>query len=723
MQNWRHAGRFNTHMIPLDTSGIGVTDGSLNLGTTTNPWGDLNLATGASIYIGGSAFQGGGGGSGIEAFEQKSHLEKIGYDYPLSNAQSQNESFMDSAAMVLTLGKTHLLTETTIYLDRDAISISAIDAASATAWTPINTGTTATNTTAGQSVDGTSVKHRVASASNTSYYMAHSFTSFSLTDKDAKVWLYPDTVSNLTAALIRFECATTTVYCEFQKLVASLTAATLNSLCLNMDAPDTTTASFNRSAITRVYLGAKGTATPQTFEWSWDKLRSVDNRPIKVPVQMICDNGTNQEFINITTATVAGDVYTLDTTTTYTHTISSTEIKLKQLDIAGAQGVIASGTTGEASKIGWDIQRTYMNTTTSGDLILTSRWYDESYEIATITNASTTVLEVTTSTVAAGFKSGDVVRLYTWEYIDQDYQSPLNASIGSNFLDLTLTADGTATSSQLTIVHGNTSNQNLGGDSPSKWRGVRVSADDYYRVEAATASQALVKATPTIWIPSKNSLLLFTDLFNRIDGAVANNWTSTTLAGSTGGASLAISSNKLYTYADSTKTQTSKISRVAEPYYNTPIEVYIEYTPSGGTSFKGWSFTIATCSNGITSCPTPQALFVGRAISLNLNYIDLTGTFLYFSGGNTAKTTKVAPITMTIGNTFAIKIQFYDNKIKSKIGLKNTGDGWQMCLQPLGSTMVIIKSIENDALNLYDLTQETGIINLANCPTFSLHRK
>lgn len=64
-----------------------------------------------------------------------------------------------------------------------------------------------------------------------------------------------------------------------------------------------------------------------------------------------------------------------------------------------------------------------------------------------------------------------------------------------------------------------------------------------------------------------------------------------------------------------------------------------------------------------------------------------------------------------------------DGKIKSVIGLKKTGDGWQMCLQPLGSTMVIIKSIENDTINLYDLTQETGIINLANCPTFSIHRK
>lgn len=505
MQNWRHAGRFGTNFLPYANDGTTNTAGDLDIGSAGAPWKDLYLATGSSIYVGGTAFEGGGGGSAVEVFEQKSHLEKIGYDYPLSNNQSQNESFMDSNRMVLTLGKTHLNTETTIYLDRDAISISAIDAASATAWTPINTGTTATNTTAGQNVDGTSVKYSVT-MTNTSYFMAHSFTSFSLIDKDVKVWLYPNTVVNVTSALIRLECATTTVYCEFQIPVASLTAATLNSLYLNMDSPDTTTASFNRSAITRVYLGAKGTATPQAIEWSWDKIRSVDNRKLKVPVQMLADNGTNEEFINITTATIAGDIYTLDTTTTYTHTISSSYVRLKQLDVANGQGVIASGTTGDAALTGWDIQRTYLNTNTTGDLIITSRWYDESYPVATITNASTTVLSVTTSTVAAGFKSGDIIRLYKWEYIDQNYQSPINSSIGSNFLDVTLTADGTATSSLLTLVHGNTSNQNLGGDTVDKWRGVRVSADDYYRVEAATASQALVKATPTIFIPKSDEL-------------------------------------------------------------------------------------------------------------------------------------------------------------------------------------------------------------------------
>lgn len=176
MQNWRHAGRFNTDMVPLDNSGNTLTTGTLKLGTAAAPWASLDIATGGAIYIGGTAFEGGGGGSSVEVFEQKSHLEKVGYDYPLSNPQSQNESFIDSSAMILTLGKTHLNTETTIYLDRDAISISAIDAASATAWTPINTGTTATNTTAGQNVDGTSVKYSVT-MTNTSYFMAHSFTA------------------------------------------------------------------------------------------------------------------------------------------------------------------------------------------------------------------------------------------------------------------------------------------------------------------------------------------------------------------------------------------------------------------------------------------------------------------------------------------------------------------------------------------------------------------
>lgn len=512
MQNWRHAGRFNSDMVPLDNSGNTLTTGLLNLGTAGAPYANAYLATGGALYIGGTEFEGGGGGSAVEVFEQQSHIEKIGYKYPLSNPQSLSESFTDDSAMVVTLGKTHLLTETTIYLDRDAASISAIDEASATAWTPVGTGTTATNTTAGQSVDGVSVTYAVT-ATNTTYYMAHSFTAFSMTDKDLKVWLYPDTVANVTSAMIRlYSAATTTGFAEWQIPVASLTALSLNSLYLDVDNPTTSGAAYVRSLINYVALGLIGSATPQAINWSWDKIRSVDNRALKIPVQMVCDNNTNQEFINVNSTTVAGDVYTLDTTTTYTHTISSTEIKLKQLDIEHNYGIIASGTSGDAALIGWDISRKYFDTTTTGDLVITSRWYDEDYEVATVTNASTTVLTVDTTTVAAGILSGDVVRLYKWEYIDQDYQSPYNASIGSNFLDLTLTANaGTTSSTELTLTHANTSNQNLGGDSADKWRGIRISADDYYRVESATQSQSLIKATTDSFIRSVSYVPFPTD--------------------------------------------------------------------------------------------------------------------------------------------------------------------------------------------------------------------
>ena len=157
MQNWRHSGRFATDMVPLDASGDTLTTGLLNNGTLNAPWANLYLATSGAVYIAGTALEGGGGGSSVEVFEQQSHIEKIGYSYPLSSPQALNESFMDDSAMVVTLGKTHAAASTTIYLDRDAVSISAIDEASATAWTPVNTGTTATNTSAGESVDGTSV--------------------------------------------------------------------------------------------------------------------------------------------------------------------------------------------------------------------------------------------------------------------------------------------------------------------------------------------------------------------------------------------------------------------------------------------------------------------------------------------------------------------------------------------------------------------------------------
>ena len=627
MQNWRHSGRFNTDFVPLSTDGTTNTTGLLNMGTAAAPWANAYVATGGAVYIGGNEIESGGGGSAVEVFEQQGHLEKQGINYPLSNPQSLNESFIDDSAMVVTLGKTHLLTETTIYLDRDATSISAIDEASATAWTPVSTGTTATNTTAGQSVGGTAVKYNVT-GTDTTYYMAMSFTSFSMTDQDLKVWLYPDTVANITSAMIRlYSDATTTAFAQWDILAASITAGTLNSLYLDVDSPDTSGADYTRSSVNYVALGHIGSATPQEVNLSWDKLRRVDNRALKLPVQIMCDNNTNQEFINIVSTTIAGDVYLLDTITTYSHTISSTEIKLKQLNIAGGQATINTSSSGEAALTGWDISRKYFDTVTTGDLILTSRWWDENYQVSTVTNASTTVLSITTSTVKDGYKSGDVLRLYNWEYIDQDYQSLYNASIGSNFLDLTLTADGTATSSQLTLVHANTSNQNLGGNDSSKWRGVRVSIDDFYRVEAASASGALTKATSDRFIIKSANYDIFKDDFNRSDGGIGNNWTYVNDYTSSANVSFGISSNQARFWINNS-TSMSRIYRNKE-----------QYSLGGGLSIRG-NFTTAAINfsviAGISICSKNSSYYTSSTSNFTptTNH-GITISFRYRSDGST----------------------------------------------------------------------------------------
>jgi len=246
MQNWRHAGRFNGDMIPLATDGSTLTTGLLNLGTSSAPWANAYIAAGGSVYVGASPLSGGGGGSSIEVYEQQTHLNKIGYDYPLSNPQVLNESFTDDSAMLITLGKTHDAASTTIYLDRDASTISALN--TTTGWTAV-TGTVVANVTAGQSVNGSSVKITVT-GTNTSYLIASSFTAFSLIDKDFKAWLYPNTVANITGAIIRlYSAATTTGYAEWQIPAASITASTLNSIMLDMDSPDTTGADYLRSSI------------------------------------------------------------------------------------------------------------------------------------------------------------------------------------------------------------------------------------------------------------------------------------------------------------------------------------------------------------------------------------------------------------------------------------------------------------------------------------------
>lgn len=59
--NLRHVGRLGEDMRPQDTNGTLVTDGSLDLGDSPDPWGDVYLKTGAKIYKGGVEFNPGAG--------------------------------------------------------------------------------------------------------------------------------------------------------------------------------------------------------------------------------------------------------------------------------------------------------------------------------------------------------------------------------------------------------------------------------------------------------------------------------------------------------------------------------------------------------------------------------------------------------------------------------------------------------------------------------------
>jgi len=676
MQNWRHSGRFNTHFIPLDSDGNTITAGTLNMGTASAPWGNLYVATGGAIYVGGSQFSGGGGSAGISVIEQKSHLEKEDIDYPLSDEQSLNESFTNIATMTLSLGKDHSLSDTTIYLDRNINTISTMEDSSV--WTP-NTGSVATNAVAGQFVYGVGgVKHTVTGTISTQY-IAQSFTSFSLTDRKAKVWLYPSYSDvNIDQWEITLESSTGNSS-SWHIAPASITANTLNSIVLDLDNPDTSTGTFVRGLTNNILLG-NTTNSNQAIEATWNYLRDVDDNELYLPLNIPAYDLSTQEFIIVTTATDANDEYTISASTTANLGMTNTVLTLRQLEYNNNQAEFLSGTSGDVTKESWDITRQVFGNTASGSLNITQRYYDESFQVATVTSNSVTVLECSTDTADLRFLSGTVIYLYKWEDVDGENKSTYNSVIDNHYLALTLTADATATASKVTLAHANTSNQNLGNESAEKWKALPKTAEIYYSCESVATETGLSQATDTSFIiNNQTENISFHDFTGGTTSAgIVPDWSNVDDQPFVDGTVNAV---KLPGAADLCQRSSELIKQSFDGYY----EIITTFWGDGVTfNDRSFSFSFGTTTKTDTEVNnmsdaagdlsnTIDGVLVTIAEDNRIYVTDGDGITQYVSQAKA-----IAPL--SFATRFTVKIHIYNNRIKVKawLTISNEPSSWDI---------------------------------------------
>lgn len=514
MANWRHVGRLNTDMIPLNNSGVALTDGSLDLGTTTNPWGDVNLAAGKKIYVGGIEFKGGGGGgAGIELLEQKSHLEKSGINYPLSLTDGINESFTNSTNLVITPRVTYV-NGTTLVLDYNKTDLDLMNAT--TGWGDGSgaggAATVAQNTT--QKIEGTGSVQFSRASQNGIIQMVKTFTAFSLVDSLLSFSLYVDTVSNLTRAFVILESSagnTKTYYIP----VANISAATWAHISIDPtnDTADASAGTLVVGGITKIYFGTT-TSSAQTVVCSIDFVVTQPNFILPVPYSTYIWDGTNQERLEI--ASVAGTANHQRRTYTITalsngYAVGAAYAKERNVTISNNQGVFTAGLAGAVALTSYDITTEHLPATLAGKtLTMSQRFWDNEFKISALPSTTATSLYSLTD-LKAYFKTGDKVILYNKRYEGRKYNSRYNSTVGANFKIVTLTGDATYSSPNIALAH--TGETNSGFDT-SYGYAVRYSAEMLYALEAETSAGALTTLTPTVFVPNNIRSLIWNDAFS-----------------------------------------------------------------------------------------------------------------------------------------------------------------------------------------------------------------
>lgn len=632
------------------THGDSITLGTGTLGTSVNPFQGLHLTSTAKIFKGTSEFQGGGGGAMVEVLEMKSHLEKSGINYPISNPYSINESFTSATNLVASLGQDFSAVSATMWLDWNRSTVDNMSVSGS--WTA-SAGSVSVNSF--YQVDGSSIKHGVATLNGTAT-ISRTFTQFSVFNKHLRFRYFNADSTNITKIYATIESSPSqSVTYNFP--VTSLTfvnsIATANHCTVDFSVtPDATAGTFVPGAVTKIILGIQ-TGSSQTVTGYWDDICLVDNVSPELPTKMQISDATNQEILYINSELSTNGVTKGKCTITSpanAYTRAGATIKKRMVNIANNQAGFLSALSGAVAQTSYDITETDISPVADNTLVMSQRFFEEEFPVTALPTTGTVSLYSVTDKKAY-FKTGDKVILFKKVWNGRIYTSPrITAWSSKNFLIVTLSGDSTYSGTTIALAH--TENNDTGGDSTNLYA-VRYSAEMLYRVETLSSNQALLTMTPTIFVPQNYKEMIY-DTFDRADttwGNVGNGWTSLDNGSSGGGwnaGAFMIKSNVLYAgiASGNTGSHHSKLRRDAETY-NQNTGYRVSFTQKIN-QYYGNADALHAFVFGGDALNVSGDVFTQTGVSIGIDTYGSSGTasqLRYIAGGATLATVTIGTIT------------------------------------------------------------------------------
>jgi hypothetical protein len=677
-----------------------------SIAPTTGVIAFIGISRGTTILdvaVGEVAFQSaasGSGGSTLELLETKSHLEKSVINYPISAIHGINESFTDTSNVTITPRKAYV-SGTTFVFDINKTDIDLMEAT--TGWTGGKTtgtsATLATDTTAGERVQGSASNKLTISAVSDLAWMIKNQTVFSLVDQYFTLSMYLDNVpAALTKISIRLSSTAggATNYKQYDILAANLVAGAGTFNHFSIDPTNDTADSSNGTYVvgatiaTNIYFTFSGSSTMLAAA---DFLVRQPNWRLPLPMSYYIWDTTNQERLAI--ASVAGtgyyqrNIYTI-TALSNGYAVDAAYAKERNVTISNNQATFTAGQAGAVALTTYDQTTTWFPDTVTGKTInMSQRFLDEERKITALTSSTETKIYCATD-LKAHYLSGDKVILYNKTWNGRKYNSFYNATVGANFKLVTLTANASYSGTDILLTH---AGENNTGMSVGNWYAVRYSAEMLYKLEAETAGGALSVLTPSIFSPDiGGKKLVLTENWtnaNTSSPTLYNNWTGVVIG--TGG--VLINSNTLYFngnadeggYAYRNYEQCYSLAGIKQG-----LEIATEFQNSGNNN-TAVTFYFALGGNTTSGD------------GLRVSYIGSTGVITVVDTSGTLTTATVA--TQGRGVTKAIKIKTENRNIKVYFGgsiatLPTTPD--------INFTKLTDFTVSGEYLKLITLSSESG---------------
>jgi hypothetical protein len=599
--------------------------------------------------------------------------------------------------------------------------MTLIDALDSTSGWSASSGSVATDSTSGHFVQGSSgLKYTVTI--NGSANISKTFSVIPFQEKNLRVTLWPDTLSNVTRATIQIESSvgnSVTYYIP----VANLTAATLNFIDVDFrNTPDAISGTFIQGSVTKIYLGVT-TSSSQALNWTWDYLRQVEmyslvNSQSAGMIIPIYDSTNLETMVIVSESGTTKGRYTLASTLSNSYALASSVAKFFTGSIGGQSMNFDPAQTGTASKQTHAIRRQYLpNNLVNKNLLLSATFSGDKFQVNSIptTNSLTISGNYTTR-----FLSGDSVVLFKFERNYPKWASYYNSSVGSNFMVLTLSGNSTYSAPLTTLPVNETIN--IGADPVSSWYITRLSLFLKYFVGNMTANEVLSTATINGFYPldanTAASSTLYSTLFpnksgwttffsNTGDASAYNNW----ILGGTSviGFSTSITCNIGGGFTN--ETADSIVTRNLENYTASklPVEIRFRYAcfpGGGGGGHGGQSMAVMFSTDGTADYS------LSKGTGIYIHFTNNTGSTdtVYFRGyvGGSPQATVNSPETITnpVQPTYDVAMRIYNNKLQAKIWQYNASEpaSWQYDIP--------INFVQNgNFINIYGNLNATGAVN------------